>query len=212
MKEWVESHYERSQFVVSLREPLMNLPEPVRGQMHDARKDRLPGAMETARSFHDHRLGIVRPFEPPVRIPRGWLREVTSPAGDLPLSLRAWHSIIGCVNLVGRHPELAPAGVKCDALFVAPIKCVVDACEAWQEDHAGAKERPPFRMPISPPRSVKAGSSAEGNHYVVTLPSATLDAVVENEPHGLILSITSGLLSNGEVFRATRIPLARHQR
>jgi hypothetical protein len=40
-------------------------------------------------------------------------------------------------------------------------------------------------MPISPPRSLKAGISAEGTHYVMTLPSATLDAVVENEPHGL---------------------------
>ena len=47
------------------------------------------------------------------------------------------------------------------------------------------EERPPFRMPISPPRSVKAGVSAEGAHYVVTLPSATLDALIENEPHGL---------------------------
>jgi hypothetical protein len=48
-----------------------------------------------------------------------------------------------------------------------------------------AKERQPFRMPISPPRNVKAAISAEGNHYVITLPSATLDAVIENEPHGL---------------------------
>jgi hypothetical protein len=35
------------------------------------------------------------------------------------------------------------------------------------------------------PRSVKAGASTEGAQYVVTLPSATLDAVIENEPHGL---------------------------
>jgi hypothetical protein len=121
----------------------------------------------------------------PPGIPRGWLRKITAPAGDMPLSLRAWYSTIGCVNLVGRHPEVAPPGVECDPLFVAPIKCAVDACEAWQEDYAGAKERPPFRMPISPPRSVKAGSSAEGDYYVITLPSATLDAVVENEAHGL---------------------------
>jgi hypothetical protein len=66
MKEWVEAHDERAQLLVAgLQEPLMNLPEPVRGQMNDARKDQLPLAMETARSFRDHRLGIVRPFEPP---------------------------------------------------------------------------------------------------------------------------------------------------
>jgi hypothetical protein len=40
-------------------------------------------------------------------------------------------------------------------------------------------------MPISPPRTVKAGTSAEGAHYFVTLPSITLDATIENEPHGL---------------------------
>jgi hypothetical protein len=186
VKEWVEAHDESSQLVVdSLQEPLMNLPEPVRGQMNAARKRQLPLAMEIARTFHDHRLGIVRPLVPPEWIPQGWLRKITSRAGDLPLSLRAWHSTVGGVNLVGRHPELAPPGVECDPLFVAPLKGVVDACEAWQEDHAAAKERPPFRMPISPPRSVKAGSSAEGDHYVITLPGATLDAVVENEPHAL---------------------------
>ena len=135
------------------------------------------------RPLLDYRLGIVRPLVPPLSIPRGWLRRITSRAGDLPLSLRIWHSTVGGVSLVGRHRELAPPGVECDPLFVAPLKGVVDACEAWQEDHAGAKERPPFRMPISPPRSVKAGSSAEGDQSVITLPSATLDAVVENEPH-----------------------------
>jgi hypothetical protein len=187
MREWVEEHDERAQLLVAgLQEPLMNLPEPVRSQMNDARKDQLPFAIKTARSFREHRLGIVRPFEPlPPGIPIGWLRKITSPAGDLPLSLRAWYSTIGCVNLVGHHPEVAPAGVECDPLFVAPIKCVVDACEAWQEDHASAIERPPFRMPISPPRGVKAGNSAGGDHYVITLPSATLDAVIENEPHGV---------------------------
>jgi hypothetical protein len=186
MKEWVEEHDESAQLVVaSMQEPLMKLPEPVRSQMNAERKRRLPSAMETARIFRDHRLGIVRPFEPPPGIPRGWLRKITSPAGDLPLSLRAWYSTIGCVNLVGHHPGLAPPGVECDPLFVAPIKCVVDACDAWQEDHAGDKERPPFQAPISPPRTVKAGITAEGAHYVVTLPSATVDAVVENEPHGL---------------------------
>lgn len=186
MQEWVESHYQTSQLVVSsMQEPLMNLPEPVRTQMNADRKSRLPSAMETARAFHDHQFGIVRPFEPPVAIPRGWLRKITAPAGDMPSSLRAWHSSIGCVNLVGLHPELAPPGVECDPLFVAPIKCAVDACEAWQADHVGADERPPFQMPIAPPRSVKAGNSTEGAHCVVTLPSATLDAVIENEPHGL---------------------------
>jgi hypothetical protein len=186
MQEWVESHDESAQFVVaSMREPLMKLPEPVRSQMNAERERRLPLAMETARIFRDHRLGIVRPIMPPEMPESLWLRKVTSRAGDLPLSLRIWHSTVGGVNLVGHHPELAPPGVECDPLFVAPLKCVVDVCMAWEEDHAGSKERPSFQMPISPPRGVKAGSSAEGAHYFVTLPNATLDAAIENEPRGL---------------------------
>ena len=186
MQEWVESHDKNAQLVVaSMQEPQMKLPEPVRSQMNAERNSRLPSAMETARIFRDHRLGIVRPIVPPEMPETLWLRKITSPAGDLPLSFRAWHSTVGGVNLVGSHPELAPPGVECDPLFVAPLKCAVDACGAWQEDHAGEKERPPFRMPISPPPSVKAGINDEQPHYIVTLPSATLDAVVENEPHGL---------------------------
>ena len=186
MQEWVESHDKNAQLVVaSMQEPLMKLPEPVRSQMNAERKRRLPSAMETARIFRDHRLGIVRPIVPPEMPETLWLRKITSPAGDLPLSFRAWHSTVGGVNLVGSHPELAPPGVECDPLFVAPLKCVADACDAWQEDHAGEEKRPPFRMPISPPASVKAGINDEQPHYIVTLPSATMDAVVENEPHGL---------------------------
>jgi hypothetical protein len=187
MQDWVEAHAESSQLVVaSMQQPLMNLPEPARGQMNADRERRLPRAIETARSFHDHLLGIVRPLIPPEWRPESvWLGRIESQTGDLPLSLRAWHSTVGGVNLVGHHPQLSPHGVESDPLFVAPLKCVVDACGAWQEDYPGANERPSFRMPISPPRSVKAGISADGAHYVMTLPSATLDAVVENEPHGL---------------------------
>jgi len=187
MQEWVEAHAESSRLVLaSMQEPLTKLPELVRSQMNAERKRRLPQAMETARSFHDHLLGIVGPLMPPEWAPESlWLGKITAPAGDLPLSLRAWHSTFGGVNLAGHHPQLSPHGVECDPLFVAPLKCVVDACGAWQEDYAGAKERPLFQMPISPPPSVKAGNGAEGAHYVVTLPSATLDALIENEPHGL---------------------------
>jgi hypothetical protein len=186
MQEWVEGNDERSQLVVaSMQEPLTKLPEPVRSQMNAERERRLPSAMEIARIFRDHRLGIVRPIVPPEAPESLGLGQVTSQAGELPLSFRAWHSIVGGVNLVGSHPEIAPPGVECDPLFVAPLKCVADACGAWQEDHAGEKKRPPFQMPISPPRSVKAGINDEQPHYIVTLPNATLDAVVENEPHGL---------------------------
>ncbi len=180
-QEWLEAHDQNSHLLVASMQLPLKLPE----QLLADRQRRLPQAMETARSFHEHLLGIVRPLVPPQWVPRSWLRKITSPAGDLPLSLRAWYSTVGGVNLVGSHPELAPPGIECDPLFVAPLKCVADAVEAWRVDHVGAKVRPPFQMPISPPPGVKAGIDDERPQYVATLPSATLDAVVENEAHGL---------------------------
>jgi hypothetical protein len=183
-KEWIESRDEEAQFfLTAAQEPPTNRPGPLRELINAERKQLLTDWRKTASSFHEERLGIVRPLVPPES--HHWITKLTSRAGDLPLSLRVWHSTVGGVNLVGRHPELAPSGVECDPLFVAPLRAAVDVCMAWQEDHADAKERPPFQMPISPPPSVKAGISAEAAHYVVTLPSATLDAVIENEPHGL---------------------------
>jgi hypothetical protein len=183
-KEWIESRDEESQFLLAAaQEPLANRPGPGWELLSADREQRVKNFRKIASSFHEERLGIVRPLVPADS--PSWIRKLTSRAGDLPLSLRAWHSTVGGVNLVGHHPELAPRGVESDPLFVAPLRSVVDVCMAWQEDQADDKDRPPFQMPISPPRSVKAGISAEGTHYVVTLPSATLDSVVENEPHGL---------------------------
>jgi len=183
-KEWIESRAEEAQsFLAVAQEPPTNRPGPLRELINADREQLLTNFRKTASSFHEERLGIVRPLVPPES--QHWITKLTSRAGDIPLSLRVWHSTVGGVNLVGHHPELAPPGVECDPLFVAPLRGMVDVCMAWQEDHADDKERPPFQMPISPPPSVKAGVSAEGAHYVVTLPSATLDAVIENEPHDL---------------------------
>jgi hypothetical protein len=180
---------EKMQSIVEdLQQPMRPLPkdlEPQREQLAAGRKEQLASARETARLIRDHRLGIVQPLMEPELVPRGWLRGITCSAGEMPLAIRAWHETIGGVNLAGSHPELAPHGVECDPLFVAPLKSVWDSCEAWQEDHAGDKDRPRFQMPISPSRGVKAGILVEGAPYVVTLPSAILDPVIENEPHGL---------------------------
>jgi len=183
-KEWIESRDEESELILaSAQEPQSNHPGPLRDLIIAERKRLIEGHKKIANSFHEERLGIVRPLVPPDS--PSWLRKLTSRVGDLPLSLIVWHSTVGGVNLVGRHPELTPPGIECDPLFVAPLRAVVDVCMVWQEEHAGSQERPPFQMPISPPASVKAGTTTEGAQYVVTLPNAALDAVVENEPHGL---------------------------
>jgi hypothetical protein len=145
-QEWLEAHDQSSHLLVAS----IQLPLKLAEQLNADRQRRLPQAMETARSFREHLLGIVRPLEPPEWVPRSWFRKITSPAGDLPLSLRAWHSTVGGVNLVGSHPELAPPGIECDPLFVAPLKCVADAVEARRVDHLGANGRRfrcRFRLP-----------------------------------------------------------------
>jgi hypothetical protein len=180
-QESLEAYDQSSHLLVASMQLPLKLPE----QLNADRQRRLLQAVETARSFHEHVLGIVRPLVPPQLEPRSWFRRIASVAGDLPLSVRAWYSTIGGVNLVGSHSELAPAGIECDPLFVAPLKCVFDGVEAWRADYAGARERPPFQLPISPPPGVKAGLDDERPQYVVTLPNASLDAVVENEDHGL---------------------------
>ena len=132
--------------VEHLQQP-MRLPsdlEPAREHLAAMRQHQLAGARQTASMTRDHRLGIVRPLMPPEFVPSR-LRRITSWAGDVPLALRAWHSTVGGVNLVGSHSELAPPGVECDPLFVAPLNCVWEGCEAWQEDRADDKERHPFR-------------------------------------------------------------------
>jgi hypothetical protein len=106
-------------------------------------------------------------------------------AGEIPLSLRAWYATVGGVNLVGSHPEFASPGVVCDPLFIAPLQFVLDLSQAWKEEHAEDEDPPRFQLPISPAGGTKAGGSVLAPLYTVTLPNAGLDAVIENEPHGL---------------------------
>ncbi len=138
-----------------------------------------------ARAAQERRMGIVRPHVQPEPLTEFRIKRVVRSAGAMPISLRAWHETVGGVNLVGSHPVLAPPGVECDPLFVAPFQFVLDRWRAWEEDDSAQQEPPPFQMPISPHRIAKAGGSANAPLYTVTLPNAGLDAIVENEPHGL---------------------------
>jgi hypothetical protein len=151
-----------------------------------ARRERQYASMKAqAIAARERRMGIVRPLMAADRVAAILTKRVVTAAGEMPLSLRAWHATIGGVNLVGSHPDLAPPEVECDPLFVAPIQFVLDLCQAWVEDHVDEDDPPPFRMPISPHRSAKAGGDAGAPLYGVTLPNRGADAVLENEGHGL---------------------------
>jgi hypothetical protein len=136
------------------------------------------------RAARELRMGLVRPHlprDPAIEFP---IKRVVRAAGEIPLSLRAWYHTVGAVNLVGHHPELAPSDVDCDPLFVAPFRFVLDACLAWDEEHADEDERPPFRLPISPHRIAKVHCTSSVPLYTALLPNAGADTEIDNEPHG----------------------------
>jgi len=143
------------------------------------------GTQAQATAARERRMGIVRPLMAGDHVAAILIKRVVRSAGEIPLSLRAWHATIGGVNLVGNHPELAPPGVECDPLFVAPFRFVLDLCLAWAEEYVDEEDPPPFRMPISPHRSAKAGGDGSAPLCGVTLPNRGADAVLENEGHGL---------------------------
>jgi hypothetical protein len=138
----------------------------------------------SVRAARERRMGFVRPHMPPETTVDFRINRIVRLAGEMPLSLRAWYQTVGAVNLVGTHPELAPPGVECDPLFVAPLQFVQDFGLAWNEDHAGDDEPPPFQLPISPHRIAKTSGSTNISFYTVSLPNMGMDAVIENEPHG----------------------------
>ncbi len=185
-KAWIDSLHESQQLLIaSMQEPLRNMPEPHRTTMNAERARRLVDVKKTALQISEERSGVVRPLVPCEWNPRGWLRKIAQRAGDIPLALQVWHASVAGVNLVGLHPELAPPGLETDPLFIAPLRSVTDAALVWEEQHPVKEIRPPFQMPVSPPARVKAGNSAGGAPYAITLPNAALDALVENEPHHL---------------------------
>jgi len=159
--------------------------EQQREQFLARREQQLASTKSRAIAAQERCRGIVRPIMDADPLTAIWMKRVVKAGGEIPLSLRAWHATLGGVNLAGSHPEVAPVGVECDPLFVAPFQFVLDACQAWAEENVEKEESPPFQMPISPNRLAKAGGSAKTPLYAVTLPQVGLDAIVENEPHRL---------------------------
>jgi hypothetical protein len=173
---------------IAFLEGPMDLPPEVaayREQFRVRRELDLAGAKAQAAAMSERRMGIVRPILPVGQQVTAGIETITNMAGAMPLSMRAWHSTLGGVNLVGSHPKITPPGASGDPLFVAPFRCVCDLFDSWAENAGGEEERPPFQMPVSPDPSAKAGGDVNAPLYVVTLPNAGLDAVLENEGHGL---------------------------
>lgn len=176
-----------TEMIEALQMPRILPPELECQREQLAIRDRwsIDNAMARATYARERRMGIVRPTMAPHNATATWIKRVAGRAGQIPLSLRAWHIGSGGVNLVGCHPEIAPAGVECDPLFVAPFQFVLDLCQAWEEEGADVEYPPPFQMPISPHRTAKARGDVGAPLYAVTLPATGIDAVIENEGHDL---------------------------
>lgn len=160
-------------------------PEGLPPNLIEWRERNLLSTEASVKSARERRMGIVQPHMPPEPTVDFRIKRVARLTGEIPLSLRAWYQTVGAVNLVGSHPELAPRGVECDPLFVAPLQFVQDFGLAWDEEHTGEDEPPAFQLPLSPHRIAKAGGITDAPLYTVTLPNAGMDAVVNNEPHCL---------------------------
>jgi hypothetical protein len=175
------------EMVRSLESPMLLPPEleRQREQFLARREQQLASTKGKAIAAQERCKGIVRPIKAADPLTAIWIKRVVKAGGEVPLALRAWHATLGGVNLAGYHPKIAPVGVESDPLFVAPFQFVLDACQAWAEENGEEGDSVPFQMPVSPHRAAKAGLSARAPLYAVTLPQASLDAIVENEPHSL---------------------------
>jgi len=175
------------EMIISLESPMLLPPEleQQREQFLARRVQQLASTRSKAIAAQERCEGLVRPMMAADPLTAIWIKRVVKTGGEIPLALRAWHATLGGVNLVGNHPDIAPLGIECDPLFVAPFQFVLDACQAWAEENVEEGESPPFQMLVSPNRAAKAGGSPETPLYTVTLPQASLDAIIENEPHGL---------------------------
>jgi hypothetical protein len=123
------------------------------------------------------------PWMPPDRQrPADWKR-LDEIARALPISLRAWYEIAGSVTLLGKHPVLSPgfATLRSDPLVIVPFSQVV---RAWDDSppKIGIGGQP-FAAEIAPDAVSKARGSCQS--YSITLPAIGMDALLENERHGL---------------------------
>ena len=101
--------------------------------------------------------------------------------GTLPLSLRAFHEVVGEVNFIGNHPGIDPRGNP-----VAPDPLVVYALDEGivefdDDDDDGER---PTALTIAPDDLHKANTSG-GDPYEMAIPDLRADGELLNERHEL---------------------------
>ena len=105
------------------------------------------------------------------------IHRIEKASGPLPLSIRAFYEVVGSVDLIGRHPSLAPPSgtVAPDPLVVIGI----DEATSDIEDGGDAAL-------ILAPDDLHKSNVSGGDPYEIGVPDAAADARVLNERHDLL--------------------------
>jgi hypothetical protein len=114
--------------------------------------------------------------------------ELERVAEPLPLSLRAFYTMVGSVNFVGAAPRDWNLDERADPLYVYPVETALaeyadwaDASRHWQT--CDRRSNPgPFRVPIAPDYLHKYNISG-GMWYHIVLPNRAIDGPLRAEHH-----------------------------
>ena len=124
-----------------------------------------------------HRSYASAPLTPPSDALRADCTELAAEAGALPVSLVAFWSEVGAVDLVGMRPGW-PDGL--DPLVVDPPEGALSFLFDEGEDEAQG------RFAALAPDDLHKDNTSGGDPYGLYLPSPTADFLLEYERHGLL--------------------------
>lgn len=138
---------------------------------------------------------VFKPFSKKYRQPSkkvsAYIARIERRVGPLPLSIAAFMSIVGSVNLIGYFPGLDENGKEWGRelcpdplVFEYPQSFFRWSVQAWAEDVAefGKEEAGTFQLEFAPDEYHKDNISG-GPPYSIKLPNGGMDALVENEWH-----------------------------
>jgi hypothetical protein len=131
--------------------------------------------------------GSADPWLPPGPETSEQLQRLTTLAGALPLSLRAWWEIVGTVSLQGVFEDLRGVGSDSsgwqvpmgDPLMVAPLDYVLQQVEEQLAEGIDPSGQDSFVIDIAPDIFHKADQSG-GAPYTVHLPDQRFDTPLHN--------------------------------
>lgn len=127
-----------------------------------------------------------KPFEGPLILPppdtAEKIRQIEALVGAIPISLKAFWSIVGSVNLVGAFPPWK--NFSLDPLWVdgPDLEYILKTSEEWQENliEYGAEEVGEYLLALAPDHFHKDRTSG-GGPYGISLPNPAADADFEYE-------------------------------